>query len=80
MNALQNASRAVAELSQVLQQTSQARQQAHARSNRRTQEVCGHTLAEVIDLAKRQGITAWPIRSGRQQGLWVNVYPVQATA
>lgn len=80
MNALHTARRAIAELSDVMQQTNQARQQAQARCTSATQEVAGHTLAEVFDLAKRKGLTEWPLRAGRQRGLWVHVYPAQGAA
>lgn len=80
MNALHTARRAIADLGAVLQQTAQARQQAQARCPSATQEVAGRTMAEVIDLAQRQGLTQWPLRAGRQRGLWVHVYPAQGAA
>ena len=81
MTALNTATRqSIAELADVLRQTKLARQQALARRTVATQEVAGHTLAEVIEHAQRQGITQWPLRSGREQGLWVNTYAVQGAA
>ncbi len=75
-----NARQSIAELAAAMRQTKQAREQAQARRTGATQEVAGHTLAEVIEHAQRQGITQWPLRSGREQGLWVNTYAVQGAA
>ena len=81
MTALNTATRqSIAELADVLRQTKLARQQALARRTEATQEVAGHTLAEVIEHAERHGITSWPLRSTRDNGLWVHTYPAQGAA
>lgn len=81
MTALNTATRqSIAELAAAMRQTKQAREQALARRTCATQEVAGHTLAEVIEHAQRRGITSWPLRSSRDNGLWVHTYPAQGAA
>lgn len=75
-----NARQSIAELAAAMRQTKQAREQAQARRTGATQEVAGHTLAEVIEHAQRQGITQWPLRSGREKGLWVHTYAMHGAA
>lgn len=87
MNALTLAKDSILELADALRLAQQARMAFAARrsitlppSACDTQEIAGHTVTEVIDLAKRQGITDWPLRASRQGGLWVHVYPAQSAA
>ena len=85
MNALTLAKDSILELADTLRLAQQARMAFAARRNftlppSATQEIAGHTVTEVIDLAKRQGITDWPLRASRQGGLWVHVYPAQGAA
>lgn len=83
MNAITNAKESIQELADVLRQCSQARMafaQRRTTPPSTTQEVAGHTMAEVIELAKRQGLNDWPLRASRQRGLWVHVYPAQVAA
>lgn len=85
MNALTRAKDSILELADTLRLAQQARMAFAARRSitlppSATQEIAGHTVTEVIDLAKRQGITDWPLRASRQGGLWVHVYPAQGAA
>ena len=81
MTALNSTARqSIAELTAAMRQTKQAREQAQARRTGATQEVAGHSVAEVIEHAERRGITSWPLRSTRDNGLWVHTYPAQGAA
>jgi hypothetical protein len=42
-----------------------------------TEEVAGKDIRQVINLAQRLG-HVWPVKSERQNGLWVNIYKLTA--
>ncbi|MDY0186268.1 MAG: hypothetical protein RBR43_10385 [Desulfuromonadaceae bacterium] len=42
-----------------------------------TEEVAGKDIRQVINLAQRLG-HVWPVKSERQNGLWVNIYKLKA--
>lgn len=44
-----------------------------------TEEVAGKDIRQVINLAQRLG-HVWPVKSERQNGLWVNTYSLEALA